>query len=132
MKISVSLSEDDVAALDKYAELAGLRSRSAAIQRAIHLLGDAELENDYAAAWEEWDPIRRARRFLERYDGWDDEQDEALMSAKRAEIRDAIRAAEQLPKPSPTDQFKDIFATPDRMVEEQLARLADDLRGAAR
>ncbi len=87
--------------------------------------------SEEAAVWQEWDPIHRARRFLERYDGWDAEQDEALVSTKRAEIRDAIHAAEQLPKPSPTDQFKDIFETPDRMVEEQLARLADDLRGAA-
>ena len=55
MKLSVSLSEDDVAALDKYARAAGLKSRSAAIQRAIHLLEDVELEDDYAAAWDEWE-----------------------------------------------------------------------------
>ena len=55
MKLSVSLSEDDVATLDKYAEAAGLKSRSAAIQKAIKLLGDAELEDAYAAAWEEWE-----------------------------------------------------------------------------
>lgn len=54
MKLSVSLSEDDVAALDKYARAAGLRSRSAAIQQAIRLLGDPELEGSYAAAWDEW------------------------------------------------------------------------------
>lgn len=55
MKLSVSLSEDDVAALDKYARSAGLPSRSAAIQRAIRLLGDPELDDAYAAAWEEWE-----------------------------------------------------------------------------
>jgi hypothetical protein len=32
----------------------GLKSRSAAVQHAIHLLGDPELEPDYAAAWAEW------------------------------------------------------------------------------
>lgn len=55
VKLSVSLSEDDVAALDKYAKAAGLRSRSAAIQQAIRLLGDQELEEAYAAAWQEWE-----------------------------------------------------------------------------
>ena len=54
VKLSVSLSKDDVATLDKYAKAAGLRSRSAAIQKAIKLLGEAELEDAYAAAWEEW------------------------------------------------------------------------------
>ncbi|MGB8380549.1 MAG: ribbon-helix-helix domain-containing protein [Dermatophilaceae bacterium] len=55
MKVSVSLSEDEVAALDKYARAAGLPSRSAAVQHAIRLLGDPELEDAYAAAWEEWE-----------------------------------------------------------------------------
>ena len=54
MKLSVSLSEEDVASLDRYARAAGLKSRSAAIQQAIRLLGDPELEQDYAAAWDEW------------------------------------------------------------------------------
>lgn len=55
MKLSISLSEAEVAALDKYAHAAGLPSRSAAIQQAIRLLGDPELEESYAAAWEEWE-----------------------------------------------------------------------------
>ena len=55
MKVSVSLSEADVALLDEYARSAGLRSRSAALQHAIRLLRHAGLERDYAAAWEEWE-----------------------------------------------------------------------------
>lgn len=55
MKLSVSLSEEDVAALDDYARTAGLRSRSAALQQAIRLLRHADLEQDYVAAWDEWD-----------------------------------------------------------------------------
>lgn len=54
VKLSVSLSESEVAALDKYAQAAGLKSRSAAIQQAIRLLGDPDLEDAYAAAWQEW------------------------------------------------------------------------------
>lgn len=55
VKLSVSLSPSEVETLDKYARSAGLGSRSAAIQQAIRLLGDPELEGAYAAAWQEWD-----------------------------------------------------------------------------
>jgi Arc/MetJ-type ribon-helix-helix transcriptional regulator len=55
MKLSISLPQKDVEALDRYAKSAGVPSRSAAIQRAIHLLGDSELEEAYATAWEEWE-----------------------------------------------------------------------------
>jgi Arc/MetJ-type ribon-helix-helix transcriptional regulator len=55
VKLSVSLSESDVEALDKFAHAAGLKSRSAAIQQAIKLLGDPELEAAYAEAWLEWE-----------------------------------------------------------------------------
>lgn len=55
MKLSVSLSEKDVAALDEFARAAGLKSRSAVVQYAITLLAAPELERDYAAAWDEWE-----------------------------------------------------------------------------
>ena len=54
-KISISVSENDVALLDEYARSSGLRSRSAAIQHAIRLLRHANLEHDYASAWGEWE-----------------------------------------------------------------------------
>lgn len=55
MKLSVSLPDEDVAALDEYARAQGLKSRSAALQRAIRMLRQPALEQDYAAAWEEWE-----------------------------------------------------------------------------
>jgi hypothetical protein len=55
MKLSISLPDDDVAVLDEYARAAGLRSRSAAVQHAIRFLSHPGLEEDYAAAWEEWE-----------------------------------------------------------------------------
>lgn len=55
VKLSVSLSPSEVAVLDKYAQSAGLKSRSAAIQQAIKLLGDPDLEDAYTAAWQEWE-----------------------------------------------------------------------------
>jgi Arc/MetJ-type ribon-helix-helix transcriptional regulator len=55
MKLSVSLSQEDVALLDEYARTSGLPSRSAVLQHAVRLLRHAELEQDYEAAWADWE-----------------------------------------------------------------------------
>lgn len=55
MKLSVSLPDDDVEFVDKYAAEHGVESRSGVVQRAVALLRTTELGNDYAAAWVEWE-----------------------------------------------------------------------------
>lgn len=55
MKLSISVTEEDVALLDEYAHSAGMQSRSAVVQHAIRLLRQENLEDDYAAAWDEWE-----------------------------------------------------------------------------
>lgn len=55
MKLSVSLPDEDVAILDEFARTAGLSSRSAALHHAVRMLRLPHLEDDYAAAWEDWD-----------------------------------------------------------------------------
>ena len=55
MKLSVSLSDDDVAILDEFARTAGLPSRSAALHHAVRMLRLPDLEQDYEAAWQEWE-----------------------------------------------------------------------------
>ena len=55
MKISVSLSEEDVAFLDEYAKSLKMASRSAALQRAVKLLRATGLAPAYADAWREWE-----------------------------------------------------------------------------
>ncbi len=55
MKVSVSLSEEDVAFLDEYARSQGGGSRSAAVQKAVRLLRNAGLDAAYEEAWSEWD-----------------------------------------------------------------------------
>lgn len=54
MKLSVSLSDDDIAVLDAYVESAGLPSRSAGLQRAVQMLRYPDLEEGYADAWAQW------------------------------------------------------------------------------
>lgn len=55
MKLSVSLTDQDVALLDEYVRTSGLASRSAAVQHAVRLLRHPELEQGYEAAWGDWD-----------------------------------------------------------------------------
>lgn len=54
MKLSVSLSDEDIEVLDAYVAEVGLPSRSAGLQRAIRMLRNVALEDDYAQAWTEW------------------------------------------------------------------------------
>jgi hypothetical protein len=54
MKLSVSLSDEDVAVLDDYVRRTGLPSRSAGVQQAVQMLRYPSLEDDYAGAWAEW------------------------------------------------------------------------------
>jgi Arc/MetJ-type ribon-helix-helix transcriptional regulator len=54
MKVSVSLPEDDVEFLDSYAHAQGIKSRSAALQKAVSLLRAAQLTTAYEDAWESW------------------------------------------------------------------------------
>ena len=54
MKLSVSLSNEDVEYLDAYAKTQGLDSRSAALQKAVRLLRASELGAAYEEAWTEW------------------------------------------------------------------------------
>ena len=55
MKLCVSLSESDLILLDRCVERDGSASRSAGIQNAIRLLGEADLQDAYAEAWSSWD-----------------------------------------------------------------------------
>jgi Arc/MetJ-type ribon-helix-helix transcriptional regulator len=76
MKLSVSLSEDDVRVLDAYVKRAGLSSRSAAVQRAIRMLRHPTLEQDYDNAWAEWSTAGES-------DAWEDATDDGLSDAAR-------------------------------------------------
>jgi hypothetical protein len=54
MKLSISLSEDDVKFLETYARAQGLSSRSAVVQKAISVLKSSALGPAYDQAWQEW------------------------------------------------------------------------------
>jgi Arc/MetJ-type ribon-helix-helix transcriptional regulator len=54
MKVSVSLTEDDVEFLDSYAHAHGIESRSAALHKAVGLLRTSQLASAYEDAWVTW------------------------------------------------------------------------------
>jgi hypothetical protein len=54
VKLSVSLSDADIAFLDEYARAHDIPSRSAVLHEAVALLRARRLGADYAAAWHEW------------------------------------------------------------------------------
>ncbi|MER6525175.1 ribbon-helix-helix domain-containing protein [Streptomyces sp. NPDC001508] len=68
MKISVSLPQEDVAFVDEYAARTDAESRSAVIHAAIELLKQAQLEEQYAEAFAEWDGSEDAE-FWDRFSG---------------------------------------------------------------
>ncbi|MGQ0629731.1 MAG: ribbon-helix-helix domain-containing protein [Sporichthyaceae bacterium] len=53
MKLSISLTEDDVAVIDRYAELGGFESRSAVVQYALRRVAASQLGDEYQAAWDD-------------------------------------------------------------------------------
>ena len=55
MKLSISLPDDDLDFLDRYADEQGLASRSAAVQRAIRMLRASSLGSAYEDAWTDWE-----------------------------------------------------------------------------
>lgn len=55
MKMSVSLTAEDVAELDRYVTEHGLSSRSEGVRHAIRLLRAPALMAEYAAAFQEWE-----------------------------------------------------------------------------
>lgn len=54
MKISVSLPDEDIAYIDRYAKVSNSSSRSAVIHKAVAMLKTSELTSDYEAAFSEW------------------------------------------------------------------------------
>lgn len=55
MKLSVSLSEEDVRFIDSHLRETNAASRSAVIHEALEMLRSADLEDAYLAAWDEWE-----------------------------------------------------------------------------
>lgn len=54
MKLSVSLTDEDVEFLDSYVKVHAVGSRSAALHEAVNMLRGAQLAGAYEDAWASW------------------------------------------------------------------------------
>lgn len=88
---------------------------------------DLYRERSDVEEWEKWDPLPRFRKYLDARGFWDDARETALWDRVRAEIAEAVTAAEALPYPAPETMFDDTFETPTWLMEEQKCRLLDEL-----
>jgi pyruvate dehydrogenase E1 component alpha subunit len=79
------------------------------------------------AGWEAWGPLRRMRGYLEHRGWWTDEDERALETRCAEELKAAVAAAEAMPLPGPADQFDDVYAEPDWLLEQQRAQVLEEL-----
>jgi TPP-dependent pyruvate/acetoin dehydrogenase alpha subunit len=82
-------------------------------------------------AWEKWDPIRRTRLYMEHKGWWSDDDESGMQSRYEEEIQAAVNAAEAMAVPGPEDQFEQLYAQPDWILQSQRERLNADLSEGA-
>ena len=84
---------------------------------------DLYRREDEVAAWEAWSPLRRMRGYLDHKGWWSDEEEQSLLDECVESIRRAVAEAEAMARPGIADQFDDVYATPDRLLEQQRDQL---------
>lgn len=71
--------------------------------------------------WEKRDPLIRFRNFLVARGLWDKEQEEAVKDEAKQDVAAALKKAEAAPKQRVTDLLKNMYETPTRTIQEQIA-----------
>lgn len=84
---------------------------------------DLYRREDEVAAWEAWSPLRRMRGYLDHKGWWSDDEEQALQDECVESIRRAVAEAEAMARPGIADQFDDVYATPDPLLEQQRDQL---------
>jgi pyruvate dehydrogenase E1 component alpha subunit len=74
-------------------------------------------------AWRKKDPLLKFQRYLERKGVWDQAWADQLAEGLKADIADAVKAAEAVGKPPLRSIVEDVFEQPTPQLEEQLADL---------
>ncbi len=75
------------------------------------------------------DPIKRFRSYLEARGLWTEQDESKLRKEAMERVKEAIRRAEELPKPEVGSIFEDVYAHPTRDLEEQAAALREERQG---
>lgn len=76
----------------------------------------ADLDNE----WERRDPLVRFRKFLEKKGLWNEEKETATVEQAKADIKEAIKLADAVPKQKVTDLIEIMFEKLPNHLQEQL------------
>lgn len=76
--------------------------------------------DDEVKQWEQKDPVRRFRLYLEKKGLWDERAEQQLQEAVKHEIDEAIKAAEAVPLPGPEALIEDVYAQIPSFLREEL------------
>lgn len=75
-----------------------------------------------------FNPVKRLRKYMERKGWWDAEREEALVAAERKAVLTALSNAERKPKPEYTELFNDVYSEVPPHLQEQLAQLQEHMK----
>lgn len=79
-------------------------------------------------AWAKKDPLARARKYLERRDLWNSQQQEALEARAKERVAEVVRNAEGIAKPDSDDIFDYTFASlPPALARQKETRRTNSL-----
>ena len=70
--------------------------------------------------WEDKDPIKRFRLYLEKRDLWDEDKEEKAMEEVRQQVDEAVEKAMNHPPPTIEDIFKHTYDEIPPFLEKQL------------
>ncbi|MBG9980992.1 pyruvate dehydrogenase (acetyl-transferring) E1 component subunit alpha [Facklamia sp. DSM 111018] len=70
--------------------------------------------------WRAKDPLIRLRKYLTAKGLWDEEKEAAIVQKTKDEVKEAIKAADQVPKQKVSEFLKNMYETPDFVTQEQI------------
>ncbi len=74
-----------------------------------------------------WDPIKRAKLYLERLGIWTEKWEKELDEQIESELNKAIDEAEKRPEPGPETTFEDVYAQMPWHIKEEMEELFKEL-----
>lgn len=89
------------------------------------LSGDDPTRYQPEGVQEEWrakDPLNRFRTYLTEKGLWSEEKEEEVVNRTKELAKEAIKAADETPKQKVSDFLKNMFETPDTIIQEQIAQ----------
>ena len=78
-----------------------------------------------------WDPIKRAKLYLQRIGIWNEKWEKELDEQIEDELNKAIDEAEERPEPGPETTFEDVYAQMPWHIKEEMEELLKELNEGA-